>query len=253
MRNIIILVLILGFSYAPLKAQSADNSDGTNSRIHPGIGWFYSGLTPFAEGKTHKFDRLVLDIVYNDWRGDIKAFETPWTSIGFNSAFMFDFPFTKNNTVGMGLGLGFSHYVNRTARIFEKDYINELTVISSDQSDINDQRFKMGFNYLEIPLEFRFRIPYGEKDKQHIKFLIGGKIGYRLNSFTKTTTGTNDHKHAVKEIHLPDSNPLRYGVTARVGIRNWAIFGAYYFSPLFKSEESVRLFPFSVGISISLF
>lgn len=253
MRNIIVLVLILSFSYSPITAQTAEGNDGVNSRIRPGIGWFYSGLSPFEEGKTHKFDRLVIDVVYNDWQGDIKAFNSPWTSIGFNGAFMFDFPFTKNNTVGMGFGLGFSHYVNRTAITFDKNYIDGVTVISPLQPDVADQHFKMAFNYLEIPIEFRFRIPYGEKDKQHVKFLIGGKIGYRLTSSTKTTIGSKAQKHAVKEIRLPDSNPLRYGVTARIGIRNWSIFGAYYFSPLFKSEESVRLFPFSLGVSMSLF
>lgn len=253
MYRLLVGFIFFCFVFDAIHAQGTSvHEEGVQSKFRSGIGWFYKGLGVSGESsdRLNKFDRFVIDIVYNDWRGDIPAFKGPWSNIGINGAWMFDIPFTTNNTVGMGVGLGFSHYSNRTQVVFFKNYEEKSTIIGSP---VDGHKYKIGFNYLEIPVEFRFRIPYGDKDKQHFKFLIGGKIGYCIQSHTRDMVKVSGQRHVSKDIHLPDVNPLRYGVTARIGIRNWSLFGAYYFSSLFKSDKSIELYPFSMGISISLF
>lgn len=248
MRNFSLL-LILIISSSSLFAQYEAENEGLYSRFRPGIGWFYSGFKPFEEEKLHKYDRLMFDVVYNDWRGDRDYFDSPPTSIGFNTSLMFDVILTKGNTMSFGWGIGYSHYSNRSKLQFTRDLVNNTTLVSEFPIGSEPKSSKFGANYLEIPLELRFRT----KGHKHFKFMLGGKIGYQLNAFSKETVRIDGRKYSSKQYNFADSNSLRYGATVRVGIRNWAIYGAYYFSPLFTGDGSADLTPMELGISISLF
>ena len=239
----IILISQLSFS------QYAEEEKGMPSRFRPGVGWFYSGMRPYEDGKLRKYDRLIFDITYCDWHGDKNYFSSPWNSIGFNAAAMFDVILSKKNTVSFGWGVSFSHFSNRSMLNFEEDVLNEFTSATPFAPETMPDRAKFAANYLEVPFEIRFRT----KGYKHFKVMLGGKIGYQLNALTQTTQIYNGYREVVKRVGFPDSNPLRYGATIRVGIRNWALYGAYYFSPLFTNSQSIELTPFTVGLSISLF
>lgn len=243
------LILIAFIYSSTLFAQYQAEEEGLYSRFRPGIGWFYSGFKPFEEEKLHKYDRLIIDVVYNDWHGDRDYFSSPASSIGFNSSLMFDVVLTSANTMSFGWGIGYSHYNNGSKIQFNRDLVNGKTLISDFPIGSEPENSKFGANYIEIPLELRFRT----KGFKHFKFMIGGKIGYQLNSFNKETIRVDGKNYATKQYNFADSNPLRYGATVRVGIRNWAIYGAYYFSPLFTADGSADLTPISLGVSISLF
>lgn len=243
------LVVILFFCVGLLKAQYNAKDDGLVSRFKPGIGWYFSGTKPYKEKKLRKYDRFIIDIAYNDWQGDRDLFQSPWQSLGFNMALMADKVIAKNNTFSIGYGLGFSHYNNKTNKDLERDAQQGTTLFSPFVSEEGITRNKFTANYIEVPLEFRFKT----KGFKHFKFMIGGKFGYQLNSFSKTIQEDQGQRHIVKIYNFPDNNKFRYGATVRIGIRNWALFGAYYFSELFTNDDSVQLTPVSMGISISLF
>src|SRR5690554_487836 len=248
MKNVI-LVLIIGIYSSTLLGQYSEDKEDLYSRFRPGIAWFYSGLTPYEEGKLRKYDRLMVDIIYNDFYGDRDYFSSPWQSIGVNASLMFDVVLAKSNTVSFGWGIGYSHFSNRTKLQFTRDLVNKSTLVSEFPAGMEPKISKFGANYIEIPLELRFRT----KGYKHFKFMIGGKIGYQLNSFSKETERIDGKKYSTKQYGFADANPLRYGATVRVGIRNWAFYGAYYFSPLFTNKASADLTPISVGITLSLF
>jgi hypothetical protein len=60
-------------------------------------------------------------------------------------------------------------------------------------------------------------------------------------------------KSPMKNKDLFDADPFFYGVHARLGIRNWALFASYSLTEQFKSDKSTSLQPIALGISISLF
>ena len=220
------------------------------SRDKPGISWYYSGLKPYNETKLRKYDRLIVDIVYNDWHGDADFFDSPWSSIGFNAQLMFDKVITKENTFAIGWGLGFSHMNNKTPWLYQKNYSEEMTsVVEASEVIENLSSAKFCANYLELPIELRFRT----KGYKHVKFMVGGKIGYQLTAYNKIVERIDGRNYAFKTYNFPDNNPLRLGATVRIGIRNWALFGAYHFTKVFTNSQSIQLTPYSVGISISLF
>ncbi|HLW29949.1 MAG TPA: outer membrane beta-barrel protein [Brumimicrobium sp.] len=248
MRNIILLLIIVTYS-STLWGQYKAEDEGLYSRFSPGIAWFYSGFKPYKEGKLRKYDRLMVDIVYNDFYGDRDYFSSPWQSIGVNASLMFDVVLTKGNTMSFGWGVGYSHFSNRTKLQFTRNMVNKSTLVSEFPAGTEPKSSKFGANYIEVPLELRFRT----KGHSHFKFMIGGKIGYQLNAFSKEIERIDGKNYATKHYNFPDANPLRYGATVRIGIRNWAIYGAYYFSPLFTNKASADLTPISVGVTISLF
>ena len=245
-----ILPLLICIGSINVKSQNFEEEEGLVSRFRPGLMWFYTGLTPYEEGeKLRKYDRFILDITYSDWHGDRDYFQSPWNSIGFNAALMFDVILAKNSTFAFGWGIGYSHFGNATKKQFTRDFDENATYMSDFPEGQEPMRSKFGANYIEIPLDLRFRT----KGYKHFKIMVGGKIGYQINSFTKTVENIEDRTYKTKLYNFADANRLRYGATVRIGIRNWAIYGAYYFSPLFTNSESVQLTPFTAGISISLF
>lgn len=248
MKKLGILLIIIFSSSLLFSQDNNEEKTDVQSRYRPGIGWFYSGFKPLENGATNKYDRVMIDLVYNDWYGDQNYFESPWNSIGFNASMMFDLALTRNNMLAIGIGLGYSYFNNKSklqfSRNFDENTTTAMKYLPKDQPSKN----KFGANYIEIPLELRFRT----KGVQHFKFYVGGKIGFAMNAFTKEVDKIDGKKYASKTVNFPDLNRWRYGVTARIGIRNFAFFAAYYFSPMFKSSESIQLYPISMGITLSL-
>lgn len=247
MKKLGLLLIIIVYS-SILYSQDKNKDEDLHSRRHPGIGGFYTGFKPLEDGGVAKYDRVMIDVVYNDWHGDRDYFKSPWNSIGFNAALMYDIVLTRKNTVSLGIGAGYSYFNNKSQLQFNRNFEANTTNAVQYLPENEPYRSKISANYIEIPLELRFRT----KGYQHFKFMIGGKIGYAINAYTKEVQKIDSKKYSIKEVNFPDLNRWRYGVTTRIGIRNFALFAAYYFSPLFKSKESTQLYPISMGITISL-
>lgn len=203
----------------------------------------------FKDGPKACEDCIMVDLVYNDWHGDRDPFKSPIGSIGFNLALMHHWNITKNGFISFGLGLGYSYFKNRSfvsyQRNFGKGTTNLMPVDSINEPNI----VQFGANYIEIPLDFRFIT----KGKNHFKFMIGGKIGVNVKSSDKVFSRIGGKRYVTKTTNYPDINLWRYGVTARIGMRNITLFGAYYFSSIFTNDKSTELYPFSLGITLSLF
>ena len=100
----LIFIVILFSSYSVL-AQYDGKGENEASRFRPGVMAFFTGLRPAKPGKPNKYDRLIFDLTYNDWIGDIDIFTNHWASIGLNTNFIFDIPLSAGNTVSLGLGV----------------------------------------------------------------------------------------------------------------------------------------------------
>lgn len=227
------------------------NSEGADliSRFRPGFMWFFTGYRPAEPEKVRKYDRLMFDVTYNTWSGDLKPFENKWNSIGFNTCLMFDIPITKGNTVSFGTGLCHSLFrINSAYHLFAADSTNTFTEHFDIQTLVAEKSF-LGGNSLSVPIEFRFRT----KGWKHFKVHIGGKVGYQLGMYSKVVMNGENGDLTQKNRNFADVNRLTYSAHMRIGMRNWALFGSYNFNPLFSQEKSVQLNLLQVGLTISLF
>jgi hypothetical protein len=243
-NKLILIFLFVALSSSQVFAQYNSKSSKNISRFRPGTGWFFTGIRPATVDKVRKYDRLIFDITYNDFIGDLAIFEIKPTSIGFGTNFMFDVPLTKGNTVAFGWGLGFKHVAlhHNNAFVTNKE--------STEYHFTNSNTFSsLKYNTFYVPIEMRFR----KESWRHFKIHLGGKIGYNAQVFNKTKLITPTGKTVIKDYQFPDLNPLNYAVHVRLGLRNYSLFGEYGLSKLFTNPTSTQVSVVRMGISISLY
>lgn len=249
-KPILIIFFFLGVSLNAFSQYDGFGADEI-SRFRAGSMWFFTGFRPAKSEKDRKYDRLIFDLTYNDWVGDLDPFKNKWNSIGLNTSFMFDIPITKGNTVSFGTGLSHSLFrINSPGIIFAPDSNENYTTLQFEISNNNTppERFLCG-NSLSVPLEFRFR----SKGWKHFKFHLGAKVGYQLNLYSRTVSDGTNGKVILKDHNFADVQRLIYSAHFRIGIRNWALFGSYNLNGFFSDDNSPELNLVQMGLSISLF
>jgi len=242
MKNRILLLFLILWN-----SLEAQQDPDLISRHRPGILWYFTGMRPLKDADNRKYDRLIVDVTYNDWLGAVSPFENRWNSIGINTNFMFDVRSKKYQSLSFGWGFAYAFSnVSTNRKLIEANsnvviLANKSTLDSYNHNAIQAHRFY-------IPLELRF----ASKKWNRIKFIIGANVGIQpfLNQVFLTKS-EGEKEYFTKE--LSDRSLLSYGVHFRAGTRGLALFGSYQFNSLFKSRESVKLHPFQFGLSISLF
>ncbi len=244
MKSLVLIILLFTtqIAFCQYDGKGADEA----SRFRPGSGWFYTGLRPAKSERPRKYDRLIFDILYNDWTGDLKPFQVKPTSIGFGTSLMFDLPLTKGNTISLGWGVNYNRTHIQHNNTFFTDLNNKSTKYSPSPVEMNSS---LNYNQFAIPIEIRFR----NESWKHFKVHIGGKIGYITNLNEKNVLKDETGKTKIKDYHFPDENNLQYSAHVRFGLRNFALFGEYNFAPLFSNSLSTQINVLRLGLSISLF
>ena len=155
--------------------------------------------------------------------------------------------FTDYVKLATGLGLEWDNY-----------FFTNNTRLTSDSAriygfhdSIKFDKTKLRLSYLNLPILLQFNTNADPKKAFHIS--VGVIISYNLGAKTKMVYEINDQKYKDKVAGDYHINPLRYGLTARVGYGNFKVFANYNLSTLFVKDEGPELYPFSVGISILSF
>lgn len=244
------LSFLIGFlfliSSEAVWAQPHNEDSMLVSRHRPGILWYNTGWRPAKEGKLRKYDRLIVDLTYNTLMDPKFLRSRPLASIGWNINTMWDVPFTKGNTVSLGIGLAYKHQRVGISGYFEGDSLGHVTNYQAQHTSPNFSDVRFGNHMVSLPIELRFR----QNKWSHVKFHIGGSIGYRFSTYQKFTDGQGS---AQKWKNLPDVNRLVYGAHLRFGLRSIALFADYTISPNFKHKESAKIQGLTFGLSISVF
>ncbi|MCE2742373.1 MAG: PorT family protein [Fluviicola sp.] len=219
------------------------------SRFRPGFMWFYTGIRPAETEKVRKYDRLIFDVTYSSFSGGKESFKNKGLSLGLNTSLLFDIPITKGNTISIGTGISHSFFQVGHNNLFLTNSKEGTTTYQLKDSLDAFKRSSLAGNVFSIPLELRFR----SKNWKHVKFHLGGKVGYQANLYSKYIIQSVDIDKRIKSFYFPDVNGLVYSVHARIGIRNWALFGSYSINKMFSNTKSTPINTLQVGLSISLF
>lgn len=220
------------------------------TRYRPGFMWFDTGIKPAILEKVRKYDRLIFDVVYNDWVSKShKAFKVSPLSIGFNTNIMFDIPLTKNNTKSFGIGFTYGLYRIRMNDFFVRNDVEGSSKLIQDISQYGIEKSVFKLNSLSIPVELRFR----GKNWKHTKIHLGAKASFFFRPSTTLSTKTDKIVSQQKNVGFYDFNHFNASAYLRFGVRNWSVFASYNFRPLFKDELSTVLHPIQAGISLSLY
>ncbi len=207
---------------------------------------------------------LLIDLGVNNWSStpdniSLNTFESKTVNI----TYYYDLPLGDSKftfTPGIGLGLEKVSFKNNYTLVSNLDNNGNLNVASSLLTDNIDNvlefgKSKLGMNYVDIPLEFRF---YSRKNQYSRGFraAIGGKVGILYSTFSKYKwEDANGDKHMVKNRANYGVNRIRYGVQARVGFGGISLFGYYELSDKFDTPPAggENINNLSFGISLTGF
>ena len=175
-----------------------------------------------------------------------------WDARGFNQgvswAITYNFPLGESTKHTISIGAGMSHHNYFSYSHILNPYSDTLAYAQCRGLE-GFKRFKVNANYVDIPLELRFRI------KDQVKIGVGFKLGIMVAAKTKYVgpdgDGTIIHE---KECYIKNLERYNYSATLRVGWKWVSLFAAYQLNPVFEvGHNAPVIHPLSVGLSFAPF
>ncbi len=147
-----------------------------------------------------------------------------------------------------GLGLNWNNYrfhnLN-SIKVNDEGVIEEFTPTST----IPVKRSKFSTLYMNVPVLFEIQIPAGYSNSLNVAAGFIG--GIKLNAWTKLVFENGEKSRKNGDYNL---NLLRGGATARIGYKNFMIYGTYYLTSWFqesKGPNGYNLEPFEIGLAFT--
>jgi hypothetical protein len=188
-----------------------------------------------------KQERFIMDIGLDSWMKMPSNISTQWAkSRRFEFYFMKDKAFAHGHLgIAYGLGMSFTNVNSNATYSGSTDSLVPYQGISPSQN-------KLSTNYLEIPLELRFRTSPLHNGNR-LKLAVGAKAGWLMQEHLKFEDGS------VKEKFFNDSNvnPFRFAYTGRIGYGKFSLMGYYGINALYKNGNGNKIIPFGVGIAFT--
>jgi hypothetical protein len=235
MMKKLFLFLLTIITLSNLNAQTApEKNERLKFKNLPGNFIFDLGLTRYR--------------FYND---DMKL--RLFGSRGANIYYTYDIKLVNNLSFSPGIGVGITNYFfSERVTIKDSSQIDQMFMDKLGAEYGTLKKSKLNANYIDIPLEFRWR---SSSDVNSFKIAIGAKAGVLVSAHTKIKY----KEDGMKREKLTDDfelNRFRYGVYGRIGYGSFHVFGYYSLSELFnegKAPGGRSIVPYMVGITISAF
>lgn len=108
---------------------------------------------------------------------------------------------------------------------------------------------KLSTVYAVLPVIIEAQIPVSHSSSINIGAGVIGAV--KLGSHTKVVSNDGGkQKDKVRDDF--NLNLLRYGLTARLGYEMFQVYGTAYLSPLFEDGKGPEIYPFEVGIALTI-
>lgn len=237
MKKILIISLILLTSLAAMSQDDKNKSD--------------------EKKPLSKNDRFMWGVHTDMWQDAPDSIGIKSMNQGMSFQGMLDYPFSRNFSFAIGLGLSSHNIYSSSWLLPERDSLNKLTGKSGfykiPTDSVSYKNNKVHITYLDIPVELRFR----SNGSEGLKIALGFKAGLTINNHTKYKGDEYIYGDGttVKEKFHNNENILnyRYGATARIGYK-WINLNVFYsLTNLFKDNKGPEMYPISVGLIITPF
>ena len=149
----------------------------------------------------------------------------------------------KQKTVALVTGMGFSfmdYRFDRNESITKESGTGIIMPVTlSDEA----KKSKLTVSYLTLPLIFQVVTPL---KMNHTPLTLGAGVIGGLNIGSHTKVKYNDSKE--KERRSFHINPLKYDLTARIGMGDFSLFTNLGMTSLFKTHKGPEIRPVTIGI-----
>jgi hypothetical protein len=181
-----------------------------------------------------------------------------WFSNSHSFSLMAESSLGDNFSIGYGLGYRSENYYNNLRIQTQQITGEEIYTLLPDSSFSSNRQ---NFNYLFIPVEFRFRAKENSKG-QFFRLYLGANLGLRLASYAEFETEVLKQRY----YGLEDLARFRADGYVRIGFDNLNLFVSYGFTELFSKGQAFYsqpsgqteqsdlnpIRPLAIGVSISL-
>ena len=145
-------------------------------------------------------------------------------------------------------GIGFtSRNFNSNCQLVD-DSLGTFTSWVPIQNGVKLDVNKLSVNYIDIPLELRYRSKVISNGKR-IKFSAGFKPGYMIQNHFKVMGSGIKYKY----YNWANINKWHYGITGRLGYGRLGLSMYYGMNTLFKDGRGPAMTPYSISLSISVY
>ena len=210
----------------------------------------YTGTKSTQEEKPVVFrDRLIMDIYHTFWMGMPTEVTHLKFDPGFNVAALWDFKL-KKKPLAIGLGVGLTYNTQYSNALLQYNSTDDVMRYNVLPSAVDYKTLKMNYFTCNIPLEFRYRNVNG------FKFTVGAKVGLVCSVSQKYNGSdpiTDSDSLVYTNFRMENKQKYHVDVYTRIG---WKFVDVYYnfqLTPLFTTSKGPKIYPMSVGFSLSIF
>jgi hypothetical protein len=212
---------------------------------------FAQEIEATQEGKGVKIDSLYREdqfyfgFTYNTLQEKPVGLSQNKFSVGLSAGFLRDMPISKDRTIAIASGLGFSYNnYNQNLFISESGQIPVYSIIDS-KTAYSKNKFKQLL--IDVPVEFRWRTSTYESHK-FWRIYGGFKFSYLL--YNKSVFTDSESKIVV--LNNKDFNKVLYGLYISAGYNTINVYAHYGLNSLFKSGkiegESIEMKTLNIGV-----
>ena len=214
------------------------NRDGMN---------LYLGLNGLS-GEVPQINLAIYPMYYLQTDSELKPFSSRYVSVEFSESLTL--VKGKKSAFRLGLGISFDWYNfmfdhNRLVQKANQGAIFQPK-FDAQRNEIALSKNKLTISYINIPI-----MPHVVFNKNSGVQMIGlgGYVGYRIDSWTKSIEEKTENLHRVSSNF--NLNQFRYGLRAEFAFKKMpSLFFNYDLSPLFEKNSSPNLTGFSFGIRL---
>lgn len=215
---------------------------------------------------TGRSDRLMIDIFTDIWRNAPENMDMNTINRGVNITMMQEFRLgTSPISFATGLGIAshnlysdhdFGFVPMSQSSTWPQPGTFDFTPIDDSNAEI--KKNKLNLNYLNLPLEFRYR---NENLPHTFRITAGVRAGYLINAHTKTHI-TNENgvfgpfspKEWKQKVHkLGNLEKFQFGITGRIGYGRVNLNAYLPLTNIFKENNVTDMKPFSVGLTFIVY
>ena len=185
---------------------------------------------------------------YNATNFELSPLGSRYFGMGFVRSTTLSQTATKSFRLSYGLELSWQNYMfeNNTVLTKGTNSISFYTYLDDNGKQVALSRNKLTIASLLLPV-----MPYvAFKKSSFVQFVgLGGYLGYRIDSYTKTKEEDSGHKQWNHNSFF--LNPIRYGVSFELGIKALPVlFFNYDLSNVFQNDKGPKINGINFGIRI---
>lgn len=185
---------------------------------------------------------------YNATNFELSPLGSRYFGMGFVRSTTLSQTATKSFRLSYGVELSWQNYMfeNNTVLTKGTNSISFYTYLDDNGKQVALSRNKLTVASLMLPV-----MPYiAFKKSSFIQFVgLGGYLGYRIDSYTKTKEDDSGHKQWNHNSFF--LNPIRYGVSFELGIKALPVlFFNYDLSNVFQNDKGPKINGINFGIRI---